>query len=92
MRAAIYHSNADVRVTDVPVPAIGPGEALMRVEASGICGSDVVEWHRKRKAPLVLGHEVAGKNADAEGGRRRPQPFDRSAGVRRQDGSPSVRS
>ena len=59
MRAAIYHSNRDVRVTDVPLPSIGPGEALLRIEASGICGSDVVEWYRKRKAPLVLGHEVA---------------------------------
>ncbi|HEX77843.1 MAG TPA: alcohol dehydrogenase catalytic domain-containing protein [Dehalococcoidia bacterium] len=32
----------------------------MRVEASGICGSDVMEWYRLAKAPLVLGHEVAG--------------------------------
>jgi L-iditol 2-dehydrogenase len=32
----------------------------MRIEASGICGSDVMEWYRLKKAPLVLGHEVAG--------------------------------
>ncbi len=32
----------------------------MRVEASGICGSDVMEWYRVPKAPQVLGHEVAG--------------------------------
>jgi len=60
MRAAVYHNNHDVRLTERPVPAIGPGEALMRIESSGICGSDVVEWYRIRKAPLVLGHEVAG--------------------------------
>ena len=60
MRAAVYHNNRDVRLTELPVPPLGPGEARMRIEASGICGSDVVEWYRVRKAPLVLGHEVAG--------------------------------
>jgi L-iditol 2-dehydrogenase len=44
----------------MPVPKIGPGEVLMRVEASGICGTDLLEWYRLHKAPLVLGHEVAG--------------------------------
>ncbi|HEX5044656.1 MAG TPA: zinc-binding dehydrogenase [Candidatus Polarisedimenticolaceae bacterium] len=60
MRAAVYHSNRDVRIEERPVPRIGPGEVLLRVEASGICGSDVLEWYRIRRAPLVLGHEVAG--------------------------------
>jgi L-iditol 2-dehydrogenase len=60
MRAAVYHSNRDLRVVEMPVPRIGPGEILMHVESSGVCGSDVVEWYRMRKAPLVLGHEVAG--------------------------------
>jgi L-iditol 2-dehydrogenase len=60
MRAAVYHSNADVRIEERDVPPIGPGEALMRIEASGICGSDVLEWYRIKKAPIVLGHEVAG--------------------------------
>ncbi|MBI2847284.1 MAG: alcohol dehydrogenase catalytic domain-containing protein [Chloroflexi bacterium] len=36
----------------------------MRVEASGICGSDVMEWYRLNKSPLVLGHEIAGKIVD----------------------------
>jgi L-iditol 2-dehydrogenase len=60
MRAAVYYSNSDIRIQQMPVPKIGPGELLMRVEASGICGSDVMEWYRIKKAPLVLGHEVAG--------------------------------
>jgi L-iditol 2-dehydrogenase len=60
MRTAVYYANSDIRIEQRPVPAIGPGELLLRVEASGICGSDVLEWYRARRAPLVLGHEVAG--------------------------------
>jgi len=59
MRAAMYYANDDVRIVDLPTPRIGPGEILVRVKASGICGSDVMEWYRKPKAPLVLGHEIA---------------------------------
>ncbi|MHC4917599.1 MAG: zinc-dependent dehydrogenase [Planctomycetota bacterium] len=60
MRAAVYYSNSDVRIEERPVPEIGPGELLFRVESSGICGSDVLEWYRIKKAPIVLGHEAAG--------------------------------
>ena len=60
MRVAVYYNNHDVRVEERPVPAIGRGEALVRIRASGICGSDVLEWYRVPKAPIVLGHEVAG--------------------------------
>ena len=56
----MYYSNRDVRVEEMTVPKIGPGEVLMRVETSGICGTDLLEWYRLHKAPLVLGHEVAG--------------------------------
>ena len=60
MRVAVYYSNDDVRLEERPVPEIGDGEILMRVTASGVCGSDVMEWYRKPKAPIVLGHEVSG--------------------------------
>ena len=60
MRVAMYYSNDDVRLEELPVPEIGPGEVLLRVEASGICGSDLLEWYRLQRAPLILGHEVAG--------------------------------
>ena len=60
MKVAVYHSNHDIRIEERPVPRIGPGELLVRMEASGICGSDVMEWYRLGKAPLVLGHEIAG--------------------------------
>ena len=43
------------------MPKIGPGELLVKVLASGICGTDVMEWYRIKKAPLVLGHEIAGE-------------------------------
>ena len=44
----------------MPVPAIGEDEVLLKVIASGICGSDVIEWYRVPKAPRVLGHEATG--------------------------------
>ena len=61
MRVASWYSNRDVRIEEMPVPNIGPGELLVKVVASGICGSDVMEWYRLDRAPLVLGHEVAGQ-------------------------------
>jgi len=61
MRVAMYYNNRDVRLEEMPTPQIGPGELLVKVMASGICGSDVMEWYRIRKAPLVLGHEIAGE-------------------------------
>jgi len=64
MRVAVYYSNNDVRLEDRPTPEIGHGEVLLRVEASGICGSDLLEWYRLHKAPLILGHEVAGVIAE----------------------------
>ncbi len=60
MKAAVYYNNSDVRIEDRPKPTIGPGEILVKVRASGVCGSDVMEWYRVKRAPLVLGHEIAG--------------------------------
>jgi L-iditol 2-dehydrogenase len=61
MRVAMWYSNRDVRVAEMPTPRIGPSELLVRVEACGICGSDVMEWYRLDRAPLVLGHEIGGQ-------------------------------
>ena len=57
----MYYNNRDVRIEEMQTPHIGPGELLVKVMASGICGSDVMEWYRIKKAPLVLGHEIAGE-------------------------------
>ncbi|MEW6381628.1 MAG: alcohol dehydrogenase catalytic domain-containing protein [bacterium] len=64
MRVAMYYHNHDVRVEEMPKPAIGPGEMLVKVASCGICGSDVMEWYRRKKAPLVLGHEMCGEIAE----------------------------
>jgi L-iditol 2-dehydrogenase len=61
MRVAMYYNNRDVRLEALPVPKIGAGELLLRTRASGICGSDLMEWYRIKKAPLVLGHEITGE-------------------------------
>jgi len=75
----MYYSNQDVRLEETHVPCIGTGELLVRVEASGICGSDVMEWYRKDKVPLVLGHEVAGTVASVGEGVTTYRPGDRIA-------------
>jgi L-iditol 2-dehydrogenase len=58
--AAVYYNNHDVRIQEMPIPDIGEDEVLLKVMASGICGSDVIEWYRVPKAPRVLGHEATG--------------------------------
>jgi len=65
MRVAMYYNNREVRLEEMPVPEIGPDEILVKVRASGICGSDVLEWYRVKSAPRVLGHEIAGEVAAA---------------------------
>lgn len=60
MKVGMYYNNRDVRLEEMPVPEIGSGELLVKVIASGICGSDVMEWYRIKRAPLVLGHEITG--------------------------------
>jgi L-iditol 2-dehydrogenase len=60
MLVAVYYNNRDIRIEEVPKPEIGSEEFLLKVMASGICGTDVVEWYRLPNAPRVLGHEVTG--------------------------------
>jgi len=60
MKVAMYYNNLDVRIEEMPIPRINDDELLVKVISSGICGSDVMEWYRIKKAPLVLGHEIAG--------------------------------
>jgi L-iditol 2-dehydrogenase len=61
MQAAVYRALNDVRIETVPVPAIGPGEALIRVHSCGICGTDLKKIHTgSHSAPRIFGHETVG--------------------------------
>ncbi|WP_378144024.1 zinc-binding dehydrogenase [Cnuibacter sp. UC19_7] len=82
MRAAVYHGDHDIRVTEVPVPRRKEGEVLIRVLRSGVCGTDATEWsvgpkvfpvatpHRVtgHHGPMVLGHEFVGEVVEADAG------------------------
>jgi L-iditol 2-dehydrogenase len=60
MKAVIYYNNNDVRLEERPVPEIGTGELLIKVEACGLCGSELTEYYMLPRAPLVMGHEPSG--------------------------------
>jgi len=64
VRVARYYSRHDIRLEEMAVPKIGPGELLVQVRACGLCGSDLMEWYVREKAPAVLGHEPAGVVAE----------------------------
>ena len=61
MKVAVYYSNDDVRIENRPKPRISDGEILVKMKASGICGTDVMQWYRMQKAPCILGHEMSGE-------------------------------
>lgn len=61
MKAAVYRGVNDVRLEDVPVPEIGPGEMLVRVHTCGICGTDLKKISTgSHSAPRIFGHETTG--------------------------------
>lgn len=61
MQAAVYRGRSVVNVEEIPTPAIGPGEILIRVEACGICHTDLKKIeHNLLEPPRVYGHETAG--------------------------------
>ncbi len=71
MNALLLRNYLDLAVTDMPKPAAGPGEILVRVRACGICGSDIHGYDGssgRRQPPLVMGHEAAGVVAEVGAG------------------------
>jgi L-iditol 2-dehydrogenase len=58
MKVSYWYNNNDIRIVDIPIPKPGPREMVVKVVSCGICGSDIVEWYRSPRAPLVQGHEI----------------------------------
>jgi len=77
MKVAMYYNNKDVRLEEMPKPKIEPEEILVKVMASGICGSDVMEWYRIKTAPKVLGHEITGEIVEVGKGVKKYKAGDR---------------
>ncbi|MBN2151669.1 MAG: alcohol dehydrogenase catalytic domain-containing protein [Candidatus Lokiarchaeota archaeon] len=70
MKAAVYYKNSDIRVEDVDDVPVDAGEAKVKVMACGVCGSDVMEWYRIKKAGRpggigAFGHECTGVVTEA---------------------------
>lgn len=67
MKVALFYGGQDIRVEELPDPKPGPGEALVRVRAAGVCGSDLHNYRGHRTAsagvPWQQGHELAGEVA-----------------------------
>ncbi len=64
MKALVYTGTESTEYRDEPEPTPGPNDALIAVDAVGICGSDMHAWHghdARRVPPLILGHELAGR-------------------------------
>ena len=78
MKAAVYKGDSVVEVESIPVPEIGAGEILIRVEACGICHTDLkkIEYNLLA-APRIYGHETAGVVAEVGRGVTSYQPGDR---------------
>jgi L-iditol 2-dehydrogenase len=65
VKAAVYRGANDLRIEELPVPPIADGEMLVRVDACGVCGTDVKKIQRGLlPGPRVFGHEIAGTVVD----------------------------
>jgi len=69
MKVAVYYSASDIRIEERPKPRIWDGEILVKMKRCGICGSDLMEWYRIKKAPRILGHEMVGVIAESKAGK-----------------------
>ena len=72
MRAAVLDEPQALRIADVPMPVPAAGDLLVKVEACGICPSDIRIWRTGHTdlltLPAVIGHEAAGTIVDARPG------------------------
>lgn len=79
MKVSYWYNNKDIRITEEPLPEPGPREMLVKVHSCGICGSDIVEWYRLPRAPLVPGHELGGEVVQTGSAVKKFKPGDRVA-------------
>lgn len=77
MKVGMYYNNRDVRAEEAPRPKVGVCDILLQVRACGICGSDLMEWYRIKRAPLVLGHELTGEVVEVGADVKKYAPGDR---------------
>jgi len=73
MKALVYTAANEVTYRDEPQPSRAADEVLIRIEAVGICGSDLHAFHGRdprRPPPLILGHELAGEILEGPGAGR----------------------
>jgi len=77
MKVSMWYNNRDIRIEEAPTPKPGPKEMLAKVMSCGICGSDIVEWYRLPRAPLVQGHEVGAEVVEVGDSLTRYKPGDR---------------
>jgi L-iditol 2-dehydrogenase len=73
----MWYSNKDIRIEEAPTPKPGQKEILVKIMSCGICGSDIVEWYRLPRAPLVQGHEIGGEIVEVGGSVKNFRPGDR---------------
>lgn len=77
MKISKWYNNRDIRIEEVARPEPGQNEMLVKVKSCGICGSDVVEWYRLPRAPLVQGHEIGAEVVQVGDAVTRFRPGDR---------------
>jgi L-iditol 2-dehydrogenase len=77
MKSAVWYNNNDIRIEEAPLRRPGPREMTVKVVSCGICGSDVVEWYRLPRAPLVQGHEIGAEVTEVGAEVTRFKPGDR---------------
>ena len=68
MKALVYTKPEELQFQERPHPELIPGEVILKIDAVGICGSDMHAWHGhdpRRKPGLVLGHEFVGTVAES---------------------------
>lgn len=83
MKAAVLHGRDDIQFGDWPTPVVGSGEVLVRIRATGICGSDIprVLGDAAHNYPIVLGHEFSGEVVEIGAGVSSVKPGDRVTGA-----------